>query len=70
MDEELKKRLAALEEKTDAIFKSVEQTRKYFLYTLIISVALVVLPAIGLLIAIPSMLSSYNSLESLDALNL
>ncbi len=48
-----------LEEKVDKIYISVEKTRKYFLWTLIISVALVVLPAIGLLFAIPTFLTNY-----------
>ncbi len=52
-------RLAALEEKIDAIYTSVEKTRKYFMWTLIISVAFVVIPAIGLVFAIPFFLNSY-----------
>ena len=54
-------KLTALEAKIDAIFVSVEKTRKYFKWTMIITVALFVLPLIGLLFAIPAFLSSYGS---------
>jgi type IV secretory pathway component VirB8 len=59
MDPELAQRLSALEEKISKIYISVEKTRKYFLWTLIISVALVLLPAIGLLFVIPQFLNTY-----------
>jgi len=58
-DEDFAQRFAALEEKIEKIYISVEKTRKYFLWTLIISIALVVLPAIGLVFVIPQFLSSY-----------
>jgi len=60
MDQSTDARIAALEEKIDKIYVSVEKTRKYFLWTMIISVALFVLPAIGLVFAIPSFLHSYT----------
>lgn len=47
-------------EKLDAIYKSVEKTRRYFFWTLVISLSFVVLPAIGLLFAIPRFLSVYD----------
>ena len=56
--------LQALEAKIDALYVSVETLRKYFLWTGIISVALIVLPLIGLLFAIPSFFSA----EELDVL--
>jgi type IV secretory pathway component VirB8 len=59
MDQELEQRFATLEEKINKIYISVEKTRKYFLWTLIISVALFVLPAIGLAFAIPAFLNNY-----------
>jgi len=52
-------KIEELDKKIDAIYKSVEKTRKYFLWTLIISVALFVLPLIGLMFAIPSFLQNY-----------
>lgn len=60
-------RIAQLEAKIDAIYVSVEKTRKYLLWTMIVTVALVVLPALGLVFAIPSFISTYNqTLEGLD----
>lgn len=59
MDEQLSQRISTLEEKVDAIYVSVEKTRKYFQLILWITLAMVVLPAIGLLFAIPAFLNSY-----------
>lgn len=56
MDEELEKRLSAIERKTDAIYASVEKTRKYFLWTLIATVVAFVLPIIAAIIMVPLML--------------
>jgi hypothetical protein len=44
----------------DAICASAEKTRKYLLWTLIITVAVIVVPLIGLPFAIPISLSVYN----------
>ena len=67
MDQETSQRLSVLEEKIEKIFVSVEKTRKYFLWTLIISVVLVVLPAIGLLFAVPAFLTNYvNPIQQLS----
>lgn len=68
MDQELTQRIAALEEKVDAMYASVEKLRKYFLWTGIITLALFVLPLVGLAFAIPSFLSSYSALGNIDAL--
>lgn len=58
--------LTLLHEKIDAIYVSVEKTRKYFQIILWVTIAMVVLPAIGLLFAIPAFLNSYTtSLEGL-----
>lgn len=62
MDQNIEQRLKHIEEKLDAVFKSAEKTRKYFLTLIILSVALVVLPIIGLFFAVPSFLETYNSL--------
>ncbi len=62
MEQEILKRLADQEVKLEAIYRSTEKTRKYFLWVLIVSVAVVVLPAIGLIFAIPKFLSTYSSL--------
>lgn len=59
MEPDINQKIAALEEKIDKIYVSVEKTRKYFLWTGIITVALIVLPLIGLAIAIPSFINNY-----------
>ena len=52
-------RLTALETKIDAIYISVEKTRRYFMWTLIISTVLFVLPLIGLALALPAFMTNY-----------
>ena len=65
MDPELQQRLDVLEKKVDAIYTSAEKTRKYFLGTLVATLIAFVLPLIGLMFAIPTLLSTYSSLEGL-----
>jgi hypothetical protein len=67
MEPDINTRLTALETKIDAVFASVEKTRKYFLTSVIITVAMVVLPIIGLIVVIPSFLSSYTT--NIDSLS-
>jgi len=62
MDEEIRKRLDEQAVKIEAIYRSVEKIRKYFLWALIVSLAVIVLPLVGLLFAIPRFLSTYSSL--------
>ena len=50
MDQELLQKLDAHEQKLDRIQRSVEQMRRYFLWPLIITVAVIVLPPLGRLI--------------------
>ena len=59
-DQEILKRIDEQGKKIDAIYLSVERTRKYFLWTLIVTVALVVFPLIGLFLVIPQFLSTYS----------
>ena len=66
MEQEILKKIEEQNKKIDAIWISVEKTRKYFLTTLIISVVMTVLPLIGLLIVIPMVLGSLSkSMEGL-----
>ena len=53
-------RLERVESKTDAIFRSAEKTRKYFLATLIVTVATVVLPLIGMIFLVPYYMSTID----------
>ncbi len=59
METDIIKRLNEQQEKIDKIYISVEKTRKYFLWTLIITVVMFVLPLIGLVFVIPSFLNTY-----------
>lgn len=61
MDQEISQKFQEQKEKIDAIYVSVEKTRKYFMWTLIITVALFVLPLIGLLFVIPAFLNTLTS---------
>jgi len=65
MDQDLKNKLEEQSIKIDAIYKSVEKTRKYFLIIIWITVIAVVVPMIGLFFAIPSFLSTYSDLGGL-----
>ncbi len=61
MDEgEILKQVAETKKMVEEIYRSVEKTRKMFLWTMIISLALFVLPLIGLLFAIPQFLSAVS----------
>jgi hypothetical protein len=60
-DTTMNARLEAIEKKIDAIYESAEKTRKYFLWTLIITVALFILPLIGLVFAVPSFINTYTT---------
>lgn len=62
MDQEIKNKLDEQALKIDAIYTSVEKSRKYFLTTMWITVLVIVLPMIGLLFVIPSFLSSYANI--------
>jgi len=63
MENGLENRLEALEKKTDAIYASVEKTRKYFLWTLIGSLVAFFLPLLGIGLILPwfvGMISTYG----------
>ena len=57
--ENTEQKIEELSKKIDAVYASVEKTRKYFKWTMIITVALFVLPLIGLVFAIPSFMTNY-----------
>ncbi|HTK05331.1 MAG TPA: hypothetical protein VL500_07115 [Candidatus Eisenbacteria bacterium] len=61
MDQDLQQRFDALEKKVDDVFASAEKTRKYFLWTMIITVAAIVLPLIGLVFTLPGIIGSYSA---------
>ncbi len=60
MEPELIRRIDELEKKVDAVYKSAEKTRKYFFWTLVISIAVIILPLIALIFLIPYYLKTIN----------
>jgi hypothetical protein len=61
MENEINEILKGQDEKINAIYVSVEKTRKYFLWIFWITIIMVVLPIIGLAFAIPAFLKTYMS---------
>jgi len=61
MEQEIQQALDAQNVKLDAIYLSTEKTRKYLLTIMWVTIAMVVLPAIGLLIAIPAFLRTFSA---------
>ncbi|MDB5244391.1 MAG: hypothetical protein JWN18_261 [Parcubacteria group bacterium] len=61
IDPELSAKLDAIEVKAEMAYQASEKVRKYLFWTGVITAALVILPAIGLVFAIPAFLSSYGA---------
>ncbi len=60
MEQEILKKIEEMERKVEAVYLSVEKTRKYFLWTLIITAVVIILPLIAMLFVIPSLLNTYS----------
>jgi hypothetical protein len=60
MEQEILKKIEEQDKKLEEIYRSVEKMRKYFLWTLIASLLVFILPLIGLLLVIPKFLSVYT----------
>lgn len=58
MEQEILNRLQAQEDLLRKVYISTEKTRKYFMWTLIVSVAVILLPLVGLILVIPTFLST------------
>jgi hypothetical protein len=63
-------KLLELEKKIDAIYVSVEKTRKYFLWTGIITLAVIVLPLLFLPFALSQMLTYLGGVSDLGNLGI
>jgi hypothetical protein len=61
MQEEILQKIEEQEKQLDAIYISVEKLRKYFKWTLIITVVTVALPLIALIVVLPWFLSIITS---------
>jgi hypothetical protein len=62
MENEILEKLKENETKIELIYVSVEKTRKYIFWTMMITIIFLVLPLVGLVVAIPSFLSTYSSI--------
>lgn len=60
--DQLEQKIEGLEKKIDELQRSVNKIQKIFLWTLILSFAVFILPIIGLLFVIPQFLSNYADL--------
>jgi TRAP-type mannitol/chloroaromatic compound transport system permease small subunit len=64
MENEILEKIKDHDQKLDEIYKSVEKTRKYFLWTMIITLVTFLLPLIGLIIIVPWFLKVITSAYS------
>ena len=61
MEQEILNRLNAQEELLQKVYISSEKTRKYFLWTFYVTLAVFVLPLVILMFAIPALMSTLSS---------
>lgn len=62
MEQEILQQIAQQNEMIQKVFISVEKTRKYFMWTLIATLALFILPLVGLMFAIPMLLNNLSAM--------
>lgn len=63
--DEIKKILTDISTKLDEVKSSQERTQTHAKWVLWITIALVVLPAVGLLFAVPQFMATYDALGNL-----
>ena len=61
MEQDILQKLEEIEKKLEEDMKMVRQMRQYFFWTLIISLAVIVIPLIGLLFLLPQFISTYSN---------
>ncbi len=61
IDPDLAARLDVLEKKVDAAYAAAEKVRKYIWWTGVVTLALIVIPAIGLIFVIPQFINTYTT---------
>lgn len=61
IDPELAAKLDELGLKVDRAYQTSEKVRTYLFWTGVVTIALIVLPAIGLVFALPQFISSYTT---------
>lgn len=59
MEPNIKDKLEVLEKKVDTLQRSLDKIKNYFKWTLYVTIALFVLPLIGLVFAVPAFLNNY-----------
>lgn len=59
--EEVLKKLEEQQLKIDAMFVSVEKLRKYFLWTLVVTVVTIALPLVAMMFILPSLVGNLSS---------
>ncbi|MEI7621837.1 MAG: hypothetical protein WCJ51_04880 [Candidatus Moraniibacteriota bacterium] len=64
--EEILQKLDEQQIKIDAMYVSVEKLRKYFMWTLIITVVTVLLPLVIMLFALPSIISTISTIYPIE----
>lgn len=62
MEQEVLQKLEVIEKKLEENIKMVRQMRRYFFWTLIISVSVIVFPLIGFFFLIPQFINTYSNL--------
>ncbi|KKS69450.1 MAG: hypothetical protein UV40_C0023G0013 [Parcubacteria group bacterium GW2011_GWA1_42_7] len=60
MDQEIQNKFEEQNKKLEEIFRSVEKTRKYFLWTLILSLVFFFLPLVGIVVLLPKIFDAYT----------
>jgi len=61
IDPELAAKLDEIGAKAEMAYRAAEKVRKYLFWTGVVTVALIVLPLIGLVFAIPQFINSYTT---------
>lgn len=61
IDPELAAKLEEIRALAEKAYHSAESTRKYLFWTGVVTIALIVLPLIGLALVVPQFLSSYST---------
>ena len=61
MNPELEAKLEEIRALAEKAYRSAESTRKYLFWTGVVTIALIVLPLIGLALVVPQFLSSYST---------
>ncbi|MBU6490541.1 hypothetical protein KGQ25_00005 [Patescibacteria group bacterium] len=61
IDPELAAKLDEIGAKADKAYRAAETVRKYLFWTGVVSIALIVLPLLGLAFAIPQFIGSYTT---------